>query len=90
MVEVIQLRWVPSPALEQTEAMSTGVVQCLPVDVKRRDHGYFMVNKLLRKGVLLEDLLITPTTFSIEFGDDRRAILNTYLINPVLVAVKRQ
>ncbi len=64
--------------------------QRLAVAHERRDHWNFTCGELEREGVLLGDLVVAPATRSVELGDDARAVVQTDLIDAVLIAVQRE
>ncbi len=47
-----------------------------------------MINELLCELMLLENLLIMPAPRPVKLGDDRCAVFDPHLIDPILVAVK--
>jgi hypothetical protein len=87
MVEVIEFRRMPSSALEDTKALTMSMMKRLIVDFKRRYKRNLVINQLLRKGMLFKDLIIAPTALAVELSNNGRLILDSYLVNPILVAI---
>ena len=56
----------------------------------RCDQGHIAFGQLKRKGMLFQDLLITPTLRTIKLRNQRRFIFNPDLIDTIFIAVKRQ
>ena len=89
-IHIIQVRCSAAPALEDRKAERTGLMQRLAAELQRRDNWQFRIAEFLGKAVLLEDCVITPAIGAIEFGDNRRPVLDTDLVNTVLVTVERK
>ena len=66
------------------------VVQCLPIDAERRNHGNIAFGQFHGEGVFFQDRVVTPTTGTIELGDDGIGIVDANAEHAVLVAVERQ
>ena len=58
--------------------------------VYRRDHRDLALGELVREGVLLLDLAGAPAPWPVELEHARRAVLEPYLVDAILVAVERQ
>jgi hypothetical protein len=78
---------MPTSTLEDTKALTMSVVKGLVVDSKRRYKRNFVIDQLLRKGVLFKDLFIAPTPLAVELSNNGRLILDSHLVNPVLIAI---
>lgn len=90
LVEVARLRRAAAAAGEQGEAEAGVLEQRLAVMHQRRHQWYFAFGQLGRVGVLFEDRLVAPAAGAIELGDQRLAVFDAYLVDPVLVAIERQ
>ena len=90
LLEVARLRRPAAPAREQGEAEATVLEQRLAIARQGRYHRDLMLGQLGAETVLLADRRIAPAVRAIELGDQRRFILDTDLIDAVLVAVECQ
>ena len=57
---------------------------------ERRHHRNFLGGQLRRKGMLLADRRIAPTSRAIELGDHGLAVLDADLVDAILIAVESQ
>ena len=88
MLKVVQFRGIAATAFKNTKPLICVVMQRFSVDQFRRDDRDVMINELLRELMLLENLLILPSPRPVKLGDDRCAVLDPYLIDPIFVAVE--
>ena len=78
---------MPTSALEDTKALTISMMKRLVVDFKRRYKRNLVIDQFLRKGVLFKNLIIAPAPLAVKLSNDGRLILDSHLVNPVLVAV---
>jgi hypothetical protein len=55
-----------------------------------RHHRDFLFSQVRSELVFFKDRRIGPTSRPIEFGHDRRGVLDAYLVDPVFVAIEGQ
>src|SRR5690606_17078246 len=85
-----QLRPAASAPLEHGEAEALVLEQRAPVLDDRRHHRNFGGGELEREAVLLLDRRIAPAIRAIELHDERYALLDSHLIDTILVTVQRE
>lgn len=87
--EVVEIGCATTVARINGQSMVSRVMQRQAVVLKRRDDRNFLRREIDGELVLLEDRGIAPAARAIELGDDGRTILDTDLVDAILVAVQR-
>ena len=88
MVWVIELRRTTTSTRVKRKAMRAMMVQSVPRSIDDRcNNRNFMLSQCQCELMFLNNFVVAPPMGSIEFGDDGRLILNTYLINTILIAI---
>ncbi len=91
IVQIVELRGVT--ALLRVEGKGKVVImeQAFTSLIAPGDHHRQLVASQLKGQIMfLNNLLPAPATRAVELGDQRFAVLNPHLVDPVLVAVKGQ
>src|SRR5690554_7138048 len=90
VVGVVQLRCAAAETAKQAEAEPGKLEQGASVYHHRRYDRNVPFDQLQGELVFLEDGLVGPASGAIELGDQRYAVLDADLENPVLVTVEGQ
>ena len=85
-----KLRPTPAAARKDRIAKPPMKVQSGSVSHQRRDHRNLLRRQLRREGMLLGNGGVAPTAGPIKLGDHRIAVLDSDLVDPILIAVESQ
>jgi len=89
VVEVVELRGVAALAWIQGEAKALIMEEALSLFVDNwSDDRQFVLYEFETEPVLLDDLLIAPAFWTVEFDDQRVAVLYPDLVDPVFITVQ--
>ncbi len=87
---IIQIGSAPAATVEYCKAKFIAMMQGDSVCCHGWHHRQFVLGEFYAEGVFLQNRFVTPAARAVKLGHDIAGILGTYLVNTVLVAVKRQ
>jgi hypothetical protein len=94
VIEIVELRRPPALARinRKLEVVVTADRRELPsgVDIHRRHYRYLVLVQVTGQSMLLVDLFETPASRPVKLGDHRFPVVDSDLVNAVLVAVERE
>ena len=88
--EIIEVRRAAAAAGIHRHAEVPDLVQRTAVDTEGRDDRYLLLRELRRKPVLFQYRLVGPAVRAIEFRNDGVVVVDTHLVDAILVAVERE
>ena len=89
-VEIVEIGRSTAMAWVHRQSKWPGEMKGLPADRQWRDDRYLSVGQLLGEAVFFDNGGVAPAIWPIELHNDRRAVFDPNLVNPILVTVERE